>query len=456
MSRTSDGPGRSFGILSPLGFSAAVIAFVTFFILANRGIGLFCTPRPNLDCPEYWPISIVSVRAPPDLYYPQASHFIVALASIAVLCLSLVLLKEFRFNIALVSAVGLVLILGSNLIQGTNFGFVRPIRGPDEYFTDSQRIEDPLEFVATFAERQPEFKMHTRSHPPGAALAIWALSVILHDPAKVSVAIAALGVLLTAPYFHRLVSMEYDEQFSSAITLILLLTPSLQIYFAASVDAIIASVLLAGLACFIRPRSRASLILSFIFVSLASFMSFAFLFILPVIVGYEWLSTRTIRRSGLLIILLVLQYLIIDAATGFNYAKSFMVASSLENPQGYRLFSEPLGFLLTRMEDVAEIVLFFGPMLTPLAYLGIIRPKRDNHLGRVAKLGLGSLGLMLLSGAFKTGETARAAMFIYPYLMFLVARALDERRPSEKQWFALASVVFVQGVIMQLVGNYFW
>ena len=97
-----------------------------------------------------------------------------------------------------------------------------------------------------------------------------------------------------------------------------------------------------------------------------------------------------------------------------------------------------------------------GPLLTVLAYLGLRRPQSDDRLIRIAFLGLVSLGLMLLAGVFRTGETARAAMFIYPFLMLPVARALADWELGDFQLSVLATVVFVQGVIMQLVGNYFW
>jgi len=58
--------------------------------------------------------------------------------------------------------------------------------------------------------------------------------------------------------------------------------------------------------------------------------------------------------------------------------------------------------------------------------------------------------LILLAGAYRTGETARAAMFIYPYFMLALVRArLDTLK-------AITLVAGFQTAAMQLFGNYFW
>ncbi|MFH2103631.1 MAG: hypothetical protein ABIJ39_09800 [Chloroflexota bacterium] len=443
-------------LLTPIGFAGFSIAFAALFYLANRVVHLYCSPRPDLDCPASWPISIFRLRAPPELYFPQLSHFAAAVATLSALILVLVVLQRARYKIALVACAGVMLILGSNLIQGSNFGFTRPISGPDEYYTDALRIENPVQFVATFVERQAEYGIHSRSHPPGAVLTIYVLSRFLEDPALISVAIAAISGMLTAVLFHHLISSEHDEALAGYVTFLLLLVPSVQIYYAASLDAVIAMLLLGALAFFVTSTSRLSTVVVFVFMSLASFLTFGFSFIIPVIIGHEWLTSRKLKRSGVLIITLVLLYLIVYVLTGFNYAESFLIASMIENPQGFRLFADPVGYLVTRIENIAEIVFFFGPFLTLLAYLGLWWPQPGDRLTRVTVLGLVSLGLMFLAGVFRTGETARAAMFIYPFLMLPVARALADRDVGFLQKSMLAVLIFAQGAAMQLVGNYIW
>ena len=316
-------------LLTPVGFAGASIAFATLFLLANRIVQLHCTPRPDLDCPPFWPISIFILRAPPDLYFPQLSHFAVAAATLSAFVLSLVVLRRTAYKIGFVACAGVLLILGSNLIQGANFGFTRPIRGPDEYYSDAQTIKDPLRFIASFVERQPEYRVHSRSHPPGAVLTIYMLSRIFEDPAMIAIAIAVASGALTAVLFHRLVSFEHGGVLAGYVTFLLLLVPSIQIYYAASLDAVIATLLLGALVFFITSTSRQTTLVAFVFMTLASFLTFGFIFIIPVFIGYEWLTTHQLKRSWLLIGALALLYLIVYVLTGFNYAESFIVASMI-------------------------------------------------------------------------------------------------------------------------------
>jgi hypothetical protein len=68
----------------------------------------------------------------------------------------------------------------------------------------------------------------------------------------------------------------------------------------------------------------------------------------------------------------------------------------------------------------------------------------------LAFAGLLTLAAMLALGAFQTGETARAALFIYPYIMLLLGGACLRVTENLLRWAA------VQTVAMQLFGGYFW
>jgi len=64
--------------------------------------------------------------------------------------------------------------------------------------------------------------------------------------------------------------------------------------------------------------------------------------------------------------------------------------------------------------------------------------------------GLITLLAIFASGAFRTGETARAALFIYPYFM-LALRNADS--------IILKDILIIAGLqttAMQLLGGYFW
>jgi hypothetical protein len=63
---------------------------------------------------------------------------------------------------------------------------------------------------------------------------------------------------------------------------------------------------------------------------------------------------------------------------------------------------------------------------------------------------------MFLTGAFRTGETARICLFIYPYLIFPVAAYLHQCPASHGAQKRLLLVVFAQSVAMQTLGGYAW
>jgi hypothetical protein len=65
-------------------------------------------------------------------------------------------------------------------------------------------------------------------------------------------------------------------------------------------------------------------------------------------------------------------------------------------------------------------------------------------------VGIFALLLMFLAGSFRTGETARICLFIYPYI-FVMFRNVDDS--------VLANLVLVTGaqtILMQLFGYYLW
>ena len=62
---------------------------------------------------------------------------------------------------------------------------------------------------------------------------------------------------------------------------------------------------------------------------------------------------------------------------------------------------------------------------------------------------------MFLVGAWRTGETARACAFIYPFLLFPVAKLLDVDSTKNAR-LQLASLVILQTVVMQSLGTFHW
>jgi hypothetical protein len=136
-----------------------------------------------------------------------------------------------------------------------------------------------------------------------------------------------------------------------------------------------------------------------------------------------------LRLTGLFAPLLVL-YVGLYLGGGFSYIAALRTATHLENPHGFRLLAEPLSYLSTRLEDVCEIAVFAGPVLLSLILGNAKDFVREHPLGgRLLVTGLATLAALFLTGAYRTGETARACLFIFPYLLSACGRNYRTRFP---------------------------
>jgi len=240
------------------------------------------------------------------------------------------------------------------------------------------------------------------------------------------------------------------------VTFLFILIPSIQIFYVATIDALISTFLLGSLYFYLRHRSFINIIGSLFFLFLASFLTFTFVFILPIMIGYELLIRKDFLRSGYIILGMALIYVLISIFFNYNYVNSFMIASALENRYGFLLTSNPLSYFSSRIEGISEIILYFGPFLSLLMVLGLRTQKRiESNLLTIAWLAIFSLLAMLSTGAFRTGETARAALFIYPFLILPVASYIQKSNISLKERNILMYLVFAQTILMQTFGFYY-
>ncbi|MES2464100.1 MAG: hypothetical protein V4671_26300, partial [Armatimonadota bacterium] len=137
-----------------------------------------------------------------------------------------------------------------------------------------------------------------------------------------------------------------------------------------------------------------------------------------------------------------------------SYLSALQTAARLENPNGFRLLSEPLSYLFTRLEDIAEIAVFLGPILISITSQTVKRLFQEHSLAsRLYLTALGTLATLFLTGAYRTGETARACLFIFPYLLLPV---ITSRYFEPLHRCRIFCAVFGQSLLMQLFGRYFW
>ncbi|MBC8104290.1 MAG: hypothetical protein H7Z41_17075 [Cytophagales bacterium] len=426
----------------------AVLAVLNWSVQAVRQYVVF-------DAPRWWPLSIFNPRM------PSAADMVTAVAVALGFAVGLAFLERTRYRSALgITVTGILLILGSNAVQGVRAGFVTPISGNAiQYYSDAQR--HPLasaEFLREFHQIQPTLGDHGRTHPPGAILLFQGLIRLTQDqPAVIAVLIAVTAAALTAIFFRSFLATVLPRFPAGEGIFLLLLLPAVQIYYCASLDALIAALLLGAVTLYAAPPTPPRLIGAVLCLLTASFLTFGFVWAVPLLLVTEacrWEARRSAARLCGLGAGLISFYLALYAAFDFSYVAALRTATRLENPEGFRLFAEPVSYLFTRLEDVCEIVVFFGPFLLALTRGGWRALSRENLLaGRMCATAMGMLALLFLTGAYRTGETARACLFVYPYLLLPALAALPSDPAQRRVWYGL---VFAQALLMQLLGRFFW
>lgn len=439
-----------------LGFLAVLALFHYVTIWTCRSI--------PFDCPGSWPISIfkgMSLTAP---------RLLTAIGILLLFGLLNFLLEKSDYRLAYVVIAGVLLVVGSNLIQGWQIGLYAPISGSaytgelipvasegQEFYHDVLRIKDPMQLLLHYNEENLKLNQHSHTHPPGAIFLFYALLKLLRHPGLVSLFIVIVSVIFSAFFLHRLLLTEVEPRTARFATFLFLLLPAIQVYYLATLDALIATVLLGVLYFFRVSDQRNYLLLAALLLIVSFTLTFLSLFILPVLVLFELLDRRSVRRSLFLLVCLVGFHLAAYLLLGYNAWQSFRAASQFENPHGFMLLVDPVNYIFTRLEDVFELAVFLGPWLLLLVARAIKSEWRSrSSLFIVSILGIVTLMGMFATGAFRTGETARAAMFIFPYFLFPISLVLTKLNPTRSERWQLASLVFAHTVLMQLIGNYFY
>lgn len=275
-------------------------------------------------CPVTWPVTVFAPLLPrtPDL----VTDTLVAITLLILFYFAAAFLVRHRFRLRYVVVVGIALVIGSNLIQGINQGLSDPVSGSNnQYFHDAILISDASNFLKEFNERQRDLLIHSRTHPPGPVLTIYGLLKLLQRPSLVAIAIALVSVSLSLFFLSRLLRTELGSPTAGFATFLFVLIPAIQVYYLASIDALIASLLLGALYFFLLPRRALSLAGTVVFLAAASFLTFGFLFILPVLAGFEMVRDRRLTKMFLILLTLGVLYLVLYIVMDFNYLRSFLL-----------------------------------------------------------------------------------------------------------------------------------
>lgn len=438
------------------------LIFAGVFFVLQRSTNYICSNIVKFDCPYYFPMSIFTLRR------PTLQDVLVLLVVVAAFFLFYQILATKQFKLSLVILFSSLLIFGSNAVQGIDNGIYAPVAGDfqtgilypispygKEYYHDALDITNPIEFLQTFNRNQTKLQDHSITHPPGAILLFYFLEETLGDAGLISLFIMLTSVGASVFFVYKIAAVAMSQETAKYVAFLFALLPAVQIYYLTTLDAVIVSLLTATLYLFCFGKNSQAVAGAVVTLTASFFLTFVSLFILPVLVGYELLIKKSLRRSVVVIGGVLAVHVLLYYFFNYNAWQSFRTASRYENPFGFMLFVNPINYFFTRVEDVAEILFFFGPFLLYLL-IKSLRGWKFEPIYVLTLLGCGTLGALYLTGAFRTGETARACAFIYPYLLLPIGIYLDKIGADAQEKLQLAALVFAQAVIMQTFGYYGW
>ena len=108
-----------------------------------------------------------------------------------------------------------------------------------EYLADVDRVgTNPIAFMRDYSRLAPTLSVHSRTHPPGPVLYLWIVSRIFGKGIKTAAWSAIIGTSFAAVPFCLLARTIYDERVRWYAIAIYVVTPSLVLFGATSMDGV--------------------------------------------------------------------------------------------------------------------------------------------------------------------------------------------------------------------------
>ncbi|MHA1724209.1 MAG: hypothetical protein ACTSXH_05130 [Promethearchaeota archaeon] len=308
--------------------------------------------------------------------------------------------------------------------------------------------------------------------------------MLLKTPGMAAIGICMTSSLFSAFFLNRILRRYFDIELSNYMTFLYLLLPAVQVYYLANMYSIVATLILGVFYFYFHPKRDIAMLGSTICLFLCFFITFMSIFVLVCLFIFELLDGRNkqlfkketilskigfhdllihFRKLILLVVSLIISYGAIYLILGYNYLNSLHIAILSENPEGFIIINKPIRYVFTRIKDIMDILMFFGSVLLVLFVRGLKNLRKNNFSEKNVSLlssltisGILALLLLFATGAYDHGETARAAIYIYPFLLIPIAFYLKEMNVSEKEKKKLLFIIFFQAILMQLVGDFIW
>ncbi|MCK4409842.1 MAG: hypothetical protein KAW67_07135 [Candidatus Eisenbacteria sp.] len=340
---------------------------------------------------------------------------------------------------------GLGFIVLGNLAQGgLRRAFLLPLQlfQPGRLYMEAAcRIDSWTEWLGSFTGLQSTLFRAPGTHPPFAVL----LYRLLGTPGVVAIVFTLIASLSIPLVGRVLLTVGMDRKRAALGALLFALVPAVNIYCGVSLDGVIlttCSLCLLGLARLVYEDrwSWGAFAMTGVGLLLTNALTFGGLFLAGVMLALAFRKREVLRALLLVAVVSVVVVAVLRLAFGYDHIRAFLNASTLENPHGFELIGNTVHYAFTRLENVGNVLL-----LMPLTALALFLHRRPERIGGAA---IAVLGAVFLTGAYRTGETARATLFIYPFL-FLSFRDLNEATLRY-----LIAGAGIQTIIMQLIAGY--
>ncbi len=406
----------------------------------------------------YWPISIIN---------PKTPYFLDLLTLCAIAAFGIALWKAFSAKRPFILQLGLIWILSlaTNLLQGYHLGFIWPTDSqiPYEvnYWSDAQTVYDPLNFISQFTTIQPNLGYHGRVHPPLPVLIMYVFQRLSQNAllASLSLSLMSMG---TVWFLYKWLKQYTSESSAQFVAVLFGISSAFQIYSLSTIDTVIAAAFTATLWTFDQAKKPLKVWLPAGFLFFSSLLTFGVAWLIPVMMVIDYTRHNNIyhfiKVIGLTAGLLFLVYL----TTNYSYITGFIIAKQYENTRIFSLTTVGImNYLVSRLADIGEHIIFLGPYLSLL----IIRAFKTSskkifhpsaHFFIISLAGLGSFLGFIATGAYYTGETGRAALYIIPAVLTILAPYFEKQQISRSEQRSLFILVLSQTVLMQLFGFYNW
>ncbi|MCW3162362.1 hypothetical protein [Chryseobacterium oryctis] len=360
----------------------------------------------------------------------------------------------------------ILLIVFGNMGQGSvDIAFLQPFyyKGR-QYYADAVNITDWKLWILNFNNNLESFQLHTKTHPPYTTLIHYAFLELFNGSILgMSLGFLAISVL-SFPLMNLLMkNFNIEKTKRKFLLLLFAIIPSVNIYLLVTIDAIILTstlLFLCGISkiYLTNKLNFFGIVMASVGLIITNMLSFSGLFLLAFL-GLLALFTLFKKQFSVAIASFICTVLMVAffygsyEYTGSNHLTTFFEASHSENPKGFMLLHSPIIYFFTRLEDICEILFFLS--FAYVAYFFSFKNKNfnlftDKQLNAFSFSGLIALGVMFLTGAYGTGETARACLYIVPFFVLFLKELKTESLNT------LYVLCLLQTFAMQLIGNYYW